>query len=797
MGKMFNSFRIRFIGLTLLMVMGAQIATAMAVLVKSARNANEQAAAQMESGIQTFRSIISNRGRMLEQSIRPLAADKEFKRAVVSSDYTLVGSELATRLDWIDGDTALLLDADGRALVQAGQPLPEGARLRKLIEQTRTALTLDDRSLEMMTMPLETAAGNYWLSIGFLVNDRLAEELATITGLQMTFIAGRDAGKIRVLGSSLPESERNLITDASAQIAGGANLEATVAKLGTRYLSDREYFLPEGDEIFVVVQKPLLEAMAGYEALRASILHAATMAIGCALLAAFLLSRALTRPIYEILLAARRIGEGDYATKLGISSKDELGELAGAFETMRQGIAAREQQISYQAQYDSLTGLPNRQRGTELLREKLRESRRTSQPLAIFVMHLQRFREIQSSLGHEIGDEVLRQTAVRLQNSISPEEVIAHLEGDQFLFIVPDCDSEAALSFAAKLTKLLDAGLSVQRVNVTLDACIGLCIAPEHGLQPDQLLRRATVAKNDAAQTPGRVRIYQNGREARHVRQLAILGDLRRAVEESELQIYVQPKISLGSTQVCGAEALVRWQHAELGQISPNEFIPLAENAGSITMITNWVIREAVRQCSLWKAAGADLPIAVNLSGRDLVNPELVQMIRAILEEFAMPANCLTLEITEEAVVQDIDSAIEVLEELRKLGCHLSMDDFGTGYSSLAHLQKLPVDELKIDRTFVTHLPDSRQNTAIVRSVIELAHNLNLEVVAEGVETTAALRWLREEGCERAQGFYLSRPMPAEEFIPWLRNWDSLAAADDGATCTTDSLILRPRLIVS
>ncbi|TDJ45844.1 MAG: GGDEF domain-containing protein, partial [Gammaproteobacteria bacterium] len=347
---------------------------------------------------------------------------------------------------------------------------------------------------------------------------------------------------------------------------------------------------------------------------------------------------------------------------------------------------------------------------------------------------------------------------------------------------------------AKKLSELLDAGLSVQSINVTLDACIGICIAPEHGRQPDELLKRAAVAKNDAQHSLNRIRLYQNGREARYVRQLAILGDMRRATEENEFKLYLQPKIALENTQVCGAEALLRWDHPELGRIPPNEFIPLAESAGSISIITEWVIERTIQLCSHLKSHDIHLPIAINLSGQDLMNNKLPGIISAALKRHDIDAGQLILEVTEEAVVHDIERAALVLGELKTMGCMTSLDDFGTGYSSLSHLQKLPVDELKIDRTFVTQLPDNSQNAAIVKSVIELAHNLGLEVVAEGVETIAALRWLREQGCERAQGFYLSKPMPAELFVSWLRSWERLASEEEDCD-PTDSLILRPRLI--
>jgi len=792
LGTNLKSLRYKVIGLTLFVVLGAQVASVIAVLIASAEDANDRAYVQMESGIQLFRSVMASREKALNQTVRPLAADGEFKRAIASGDIELISSELRTRIEWVDADLAALIALDGSIIAAAADAPLTDSSLIKLTEKPRAAITINNSTYEMVTVPVESPGVIAWISIGFLVDDTLAQELSAITGLEMTFLTGMDSGQIRFLGSSLPRADRDLILNASLQIANGGEMYKAIDQLKARYISNREYFFNEGDEIFVVLQKPLVEAMAAYETLRGTLLHSASTTLFCALIMALILSRSVTQPLRGLLLAARRMAVGDYSGKLEISSHDELGELASAFEAMREGIAEREQRIIYQAQYDALTGLPNRLQGIELLRNVLRES--AGQSTAIVIMHLQRFREIQSSLGHEIGDEVLRQTAQRLRKALDKQIILARLEGDQFLVIAPGTDRDQGKRLAKQLAELLDAGLSVQSVNVTLDACIGFCVAPEHGRQPDELLKRAAVAKNDAQHSPSRIRLYQNGREARHVRQLAILGDLRRAAQENELKLYLQPKITLGNTQVCGAEALLRWDHPELGRISPNEFIPLAESAGSISMITDWVIERTIQICSHLKNHGINLPIAINLSGQDLMNNKLPSAISAALLRHDVEASRLILEITEEAIVHDIERAALVLGELKMMGCMTSMDDFGTGYSSLAHLQRLPVDELKIDRAFVTQLPDNPQNAAIVKSVIDLAHNLGLEVVAEGVETTAALRWLREQGCERAQGFYLSKPMPAELFISWLRSWEKLAVEDENCD-PTDSLILRPRLI--
>lgn len=797
MGKGLTSFRNKIIGLTLIVVIGSQIATVMAVLIASARDSNDAAYTQLESGIELFRNLVDNRAITLEQTVRPLANDNEFKRAVLSNNHEIIGRELDKRLGWINADIALLLDPGGRVVSAAGKTPTPDESFEQLTVKLRAPITMANSTYEMVTLPVESGAIVGWISMGFRVDDALANELASITGLEMTFLTGMDSGKIRFLGSSLPRADRDLILNASLEIANGAEMYKSIEKLKARYISNREYFFPEGDDIFVVVQKPLVEAMAGYETLRGTVLHAASTTLFVALTLSFFLSRSVTHPVRKLVLAARRIRVGNYSKPVKINSQDELGELALAFEAMREGIADREERIVHQAQYDALTGLPNRLQGIDQLREEIRKAANTKSSVAVFVMHLQRFREIQSSLGHEIADEVLRQTALRLQNILPHDCLLARLEGDQFLIVAPNLDQSAGMKLAKTVAHELDTGLSVRSVNVVLDVCIGLCVCPEHGRQPDELLRRAAVAKNDAQHSQNRMRLYQNGREARHVRQLAILGDLRKAAAEDQLQLYVQPKVTLDTTQVCGAEALLRWEHPELGSISPAEFIPLAESAGCISVITKWVLRRAIEQCRLWKDKGISLSIAVNLSGRDLLDEELPNSIRLVLEEFGMSASCLTLEITEEAVVHDIEQAAMVLNRLKEMGCLTSMDDFGTGYSSLRHLQKLAVDELKIDRAFVTSLPDNLQNVAIVRSIIDLAHNLGMEVVAEGVETTAALRWLREEGCERAQGFYLSKPMPAGNFVNWLRSWEKLAAEDQRGENRdpADSLILRPRLI--
>lgn len=797
MGKHLRTLRGKVIALTLLVVLGTQVATVMAVLIAANRDIDNRTQEELRDGAGIFSKLVANRADILYKVAKPLSEDAAFRLALEERDTKVIGRELSERALFVDADIALATDSNGKLIASSSNMLGTTEDLRKLMAAEHTSIRFGNDVYEMISIPMTDAEDSDWISMGYVLNDTVAQKFASVTGLEMTLMmaSGDDLRGISLLGSSLSRDERNIIVETSARIAAGMDPLKAADLLRSEYVSIRVPYLPDSSEVFAILQVPITEAMAPFDRLQGTMLHAASTSIIFALILAFYLSSSVTNPIHHLLIAARRMRIGNYSRKLGIDSKDEFGELARAFESMRNGIAEREKRISYQAQFDNLTGLPNRNQAMEILRSALRISAKTGNPMAVMVMHLQRFREIQSSLGHEIGDEVLRQTAHRLQLAMDDSQVLARLEGDQFMLVAPNSDRDKAKKIAFAIIAMLDKGLSVQSVNVTLDACIGICISPDHGQQPDELLRRATVAKNDALDIQRRVKVYQNGREARHVRQLAILGDLRRAVDENELQMYLQPKIDLDSSQVCGVEALLRWEHPELGNIPPQEFVPLAESAGNIYLVTEWIIDRACARIAAWQQANIELPIAINLSRRDLMNNELPALISNRLKHYDVQPSMLTLEITEEAVVADINRAIKVLEQLREMGLHISMDDFGTGYSSLGHLQKLPVDELKIDRSFVINLPDERQNAAIVRSIIELAHNLALEVVAEGVETTAALRWLRAEGCERAQGYYLGKPMSVIELERWLRSWEDLSREAEAEPGNDDSLILRPRLI--
>jgi diguanylate cyclase (GGDEF)-like protein len=383
---------------------------------------------------------------------------------------------------------------------------------------------------------------------------------------------------------------------------------------------------------------------------------------------------------------------------------------------------------------------------------------------------LDHFKAVNDELGHETGDQVLVTVADRLRQVVRPSDTVARLGGDEFgISIAGMRGSLDAVDVARKLTDALDEPFMLDGIEIALGGSIGIARFPDHGDAPEVLMRRAEVAMYVAKSARAPFEVYAEEQDTYSTDRLALVAELRRAIDEGELSLFFQPKIDLERSAVIGVEALLRWQHPERGAIGPDEFVPLAEHSGLIRRLTSYVLEAATAQVGAWRAEGIDLPVAVNLSVRDLLDPGLAAEIRDLLERRDLPPDRLLLEITESSVMDQPERALATLHELAGIGVGLSVDDFGTGYSSLAYLQRLPVGELKIDRSFVMRLGTSESDAEIVRSTVELGHNLGLSIVAEGVEDEASLTFLVNAGCDVAQGFYIARPMPAGDVPAWVR----------------------------
>jgi diguanylate cyclase (GGDEF)-like protein len=478
--------------------------------------------------------------------------------------------------------------------------------------------------------------------------------------------------------------------------------------------------------------------------------------------------------IFGVLTVANRLGD--------VSTFDQLDgrlfETIAAHTSVTLQNATLVDRLRHDALHDSLTGLPNRVFFQQRLADLVARQRPTDPQLIVMLIDLDRFKEINDTLGHATGDLLLQEVAERLRRAVPEGVTVARLGGDEFALLDPAQDGpEPAIRMAEALREDLRRPFTYQDLELEVSATIGVAIAPRDGRDASTLLRRADVAMYSAKNTAAGVAAYGEALDENNPRKLALVGELRTTIERGGLEVHFQPKVEIASGRVIGAEALVRWPHPSAGLVPPDEFVPIAERIGLIGPMTDFVLRTALSECRRWRQAGHDLSVAVNLSARSLLDTDLVDRIDRALANSGVSVSNLVLEITETSVMSDAEYAMQVLNRLSAMGVTLAIDDFGTGYSSLSYLKRLPVSEVKVDKSFVLNMQRDANDAVIVRSIIDLARNLGLRVVAEGVETLATWDALRDLDCDIAQGYLISLPLPAEHFDSWLETTIHTAGA--------------------
>jgi diguanylate cyclase (GGDEF)-like protein/PAS domain S-box-containing protein len=427
-----------------------------------------------------------------------------------------------------------------------------------------------------------------------------------------------------------------------------------------------------------------------------------------------------------------------------------------------------EEALRYQTQFDGLTGMPNSTQFIEILERETLAAQGEQRSMAVLVLDIDRFKDVNDTFGHHHGDLLLQHVGMRLQQIVPAPDVVSRLSADEFAVLLVQADEARAEAVASAIRQTLEEPCNVDGYPVQIDVSIGASLYPVHANDAITLLRRADMTMYAVKQAHDGYALWKSAFEQYNPQRLTLISELRRAIAAGELRLYYQPKIDLKSRTVSSVEALVRWQHPSRGLIPPDQFIPLAEQTGLIGPLSHWVLEEAMRQCSEWLRAGHKLSVAINLSAWNLRDATLPKTIAAMLEHYRLPPHLLCIELTESGVMTDTHRSLDILGQIFALGVHISIDDFGTGYSSLAYLKQLPIDELKIDRSFVQQMTTNNADATIVRSTINLAHNFGLRVVAEGVEDVTTLELLATLHCDLAQGYYVSRPLPVERLECWL-----------------------------
>jgi diguanylate cyclase (GGDEF)-like protein len=764
-----RSLILKLVGVSILLLLIVQAAGFAVVHVGIDRNARLQLARELDNDERVWLRLLEQNAERLRQGSALLAADYGFRSAVSSDDQPTIQSALENHGARIGAAATALLDT--RLAFRAASLAPELPQMPAELPQVVQALAaqpqgsqvavIAGRPYQFVMVPLRAPLVIGWVLMGFPVGQPLAEEMRQLLGVDVAVRVQAGAS------TTLPVS--TLPAPVQARLLQPGALPQELQD-DTQTLLVRARALPAvGGEVHTLLLRSVDTVVGPLRQLQ--LLLAVITGVGVLLFALGngAMARRLTTPLRSLLAATRRLAGGDYSEPLRHTGRsDEIGDLARSFDGMRLEIARQQAEVRDLAYRDRLTGLPNRERFRQAVVQAIAAQRPLGQPMAVLLMDLDRFKHVNDVLGYAFGDRLLQAVAQRLlPHAAQAQDLVARVGGNEFALLLHGADPTHALKAAQAIVQAFEAPLELDEQTVDLSAAMGIACWPGDAADADTLLNRAEIAMYAAKRTLSVVQLYDPALDSSSAQTLTLLGDLRRAVEQGELRLFLQPKVALQGSHALAAEALVRWQHPQRGLVPPMEFVPFAEQTGFVRQLTLWVFETAARWQAQPSARALGVRVSVNLSTRDLLDPELSQRLEDILQRHGVAATAFCLEITESAIMDDPQRAEAMLNRLAQQGFRLSIDDFGTGYSSLAYLRRLPVQELKIDKSFVMGMQTAEGDALIVRSTIDLAHNLGLSVVAEGVESADILERLRSLQCDEAQGYHISRPLPLDDYLAW------------------------------
>jgi len=632
---------------------------------------------------------------------------------------------------------------------------------------------INNKIFQYVIIPIEADEVISWLGIGVELDNLFAENLQALIpfNLDVSFIHQEQDGTWKLPSTSLQGPQQVSISELLNKLELSSKNNKPF-KISTK--DDVNLILPlktpQGSaNARAILHYSLSQAQKPYKTLYYWLISITAFALVLAAFGALLLAKRFVRPILKLIKAVEGVVKGDYSQTVEIQDQDEIKVLANNFNEMIDAISKREQRIQFQTLHDPITQLPNRKYFEQELEKLLTKANGNGKFYTLFLIGLERMPQIIHTLGYKIGNRLKLHIGKELTNHFKDSIITARFSSNIFALLVELKDVEQSIDYAKKISKFFEKPFSVLTVNIDVSCQIGISCYPLHGQDANTLLHKADVAVYIAISSHYHYAIYNAEDDPSNVNRISLMGELREGIKTGEFVLYYHPKINLKTNRIEAVEALIRWNHPRDGLIYPGEFIPLAEETGYIRELTFWALEQAIKQCSLWRQKEIKLRVAVNLSAKDLLNPNLISKITTLLDSYGVSSSSITLEITESVIMQDTEKAIAVLDFLAAKGINFSIDDFGTGYSSLTYLKQIPAKELKLDMSFILDLINNPKDEKIVNATIGMAHDLGLRVIAEGIESEQTLELLKKYDCDFGQGNLFGKPMPNEKLIQWLK----------------------------
>ncbi|WP_438863184.1 putative bifunctional diguanylate cyclase/phosphodiesterase [Neptunicella sp.] len=724
----------------------------------------------IDSAKNVYEQYLAAKENLLITAAQVLTADFGFKRAVATNDAATIASVLDNHGQRISADLMILTNLAGQLISSSSANFKPSQDMSTVVTELLNSplharfIIFDDTLYQVILLPVKAPRAIAYTLIGFRISDQVANDLKKLTGLEVTFIQDQNKVMSSSINEQLSTDIRRYVAEHRLHWMFGSRLAYINRIIPLNGLSD--------SSVSILLSASLAQTYEEFDRLLFTflILAAATMLV-CLILSGFLAKR-LTVPLSRLVVTARRFAQGDYLSELkNTRDSTEIKQLFNAFTDMGNEIQQREKQITYQSQHDSLTGLYNR----HIMGIQIDEILKSGKEFLILVIDIKGLKQINDKLGPQIGDDCIQVVAKRLVN-YAPDgnENNGRIGGDEFLTILPRDKDLMPVQQVNDLLSQLNHPYKVRDLSLNLQFSCGVAMYPDDASDSKSLVRRATIASDAASTANEALRFYQTGEDEAHLERIAIVEDLKQALraDDGELFMHYQPKMSAQTGQVEKVEALIRWINREGKFIPPDLFIDLAEQAGLIIELTHWVINEVVKQVKAWQKQNLYIKASINVSAQDLTDDKFLGYLQKTIFTHDVSPKYITIELTERDMMQDERKALAAIKALKQAGFTISVDDYGVGQSSLSKLKQLPLDELKIDKSFILELDNSPGDQIIVRSTIMLGHNLGFSMVAEGVENQASLDLLIDMGCDHIQGYHISRPLAANDLTLWLEQYD-------------------------